>query len=428
MFKNKLNIYLYYIILFLVYTQGFWERFTPFPAQMFLEICLIILAAFSFKPCFTPQLIGVGIVLIIGLIASLATSTFVPYLKSFRFMLYFFFIYSALWNTNFTINQFNRLLKFIVGLIFLQGIASIYQTFIIGERVEGYVGFMSSLGGTTATVFPVFITGISVMLYLYSNRQFKKKNIVCLILCVTSVCLMGYSSGKRAIFFLIPFIVLISIAISRFFYVRQYIGNIRRKIFHLCLVLILLFPVYIVGISTSRGFNYGLKGGESNLEILKSAVEYARSYESATSGGATIGRSGSTKNIMTQAFSSSEYFSVGSGFGSIKDEETANARDIGYGVVGFTRDVFSGGFIYAAAVVIWYIFMFFYTNRQFSSNVARAGKWIVLTIFVITHFFYSSDFTVHLKLTAILSLLLCLLNSHKYEHLRQYYGKFLYMN
>lgn len=427
MSRNKLKIYLYYIILFFVYTQGFWERFTPFPAQLLLEMAVLVLVVFSFKPVLSPQFSGVILVFGVGLISALATSTFVPYLKSFRFVLYFFFIYNALWNTDFTVRQFNHLLKFIIGLIMLQGLASIYQAFIIGQRVEGYVGFMSSIGGTTATAFPVFIIGISVMIYLFANQQFKKKNFICLILCAVSVCLVGYSSGKRAIYFLIPLIVIISVAISRLFYDKIHVTNIRKKFLNLSLLLILIFPIYISGVATAPGFRHSIEGGETNIEVLGVAIDYAKSYESATYKGSSIGRLGSTKNILFQSFSSFKYFSIGSGFGSIKDDDLSNDRDVVYGFVGFTRDVFSGGFIYAVAVTIWYIFMFFYTNLGLLCNIAKAGRWIVLVVFMLVHFFYSSDFTVHLKLTAILSLLLCLFGSPKYEHLRQYYSRFFYL-
>lgn len=426
MIENKVNIFFYYLILFLVYTQGFWERFTFFPAQLFLEICVLIIAVTSFRPLITKPLSAVIIVICIGFISAIATSSSISYCKSIRYILYFFIIYNMLWNTTFTIGQFNKLIKFITGLILLQGIASIYQAFIIGDRVEGYVGFMSSIGGTTATAFPIFVIGILTTLYLFSNQEFTNKYTLYLILCIISVCLVGYSSGKRAIYFFIPFILITSFIISSFSYNKLYSNKLRSKLLHCLIASILIFPIYISGISTSRGLNYNLQGTESNIDILNSALEYTRMYETSYSGNASIGRSNSTMNIIKQAFSSTDYLLVGSGFGSIKEEDTINERNIGYGFVGFTRDVFSGGFIYALAVAFLFVYLFFFKDTP-SSNITQAIRWIILITFVTIHFTYSSDFTVHLKLTAILSLLLCLLNSHNYENIRQYYYNFLYI-
>ena len=427
MSRNKLNIYIYYLILFLVYTQGFWERFTTFPVQSVLEISVLLLAVLSFKPLFTPQFCGITLVFSIGLISALATSTFIPYLKSFRFMLYFFFIYNALWNTNFTIREFNNLLRFLVALILLQGIASVYQAFIIGQRVEGYVGLMSSIGGTTATAFPVFITGLLFVILFYCNNNLKNKIKIILLICFLSVCLVGYSSTKRAIFFLIPFIILLSMIIVRIYYAGPLI-NLWKKYFIFVIIAIIGFPIYIIGITNTHGLNYGISGRESNIDKLKIALSYVTEYETAQSGGLSIGRTGSTKNIINQALESAEYFFIGSGFGTIKDEGIKSDREVGYGIVGVTRDIFSGGMIYALFVIWFYFLVIFYTNNKSKDyiNIYKVLRLIVLFIFLIIHLGYSSDFTVSLKITVSLALLLCLLNSDKYFMLRNYYKTFFY--
>ena len=110
---------------------------------------------YSYKNILNPLCYKLLFVLSVGFICSIYTASSIAYFKSIRFVLYFFFLYDIYRSTHFEIYQYLRLLKFLMGLVILQGVASIIQIFIIGERIEGYVGYMSSLGGSTATTFLV---------------------------------------------------------------------------------------------------------------------------------------------------------------------------------------------------------------------------------------------------------------------------------
>src|SRR5690606_39346773 len=41
---------------------------------------------------------------------------------------------------------------------------------VLGKRIEGYVGLMSSLGGTTATIFPLLVAGLLTLYFLFNQR------------------------------------------------------------------------------------------------------------------------------------------------------------------------------------------------------------------------------------------------------------------
>ena len=157
---NRVKLYFLYAILFLVFTQGFWERYTPIPAQPILEILIIGITLLSYKNILNPLCYKLLFVLSVGFICSIYTASSIAYFKSIRFVLYFFFLYDIYRSTHFEIYQYLRLLKFLMGLVILQGVASIILIFIIGERIEGYVGYMSSLGGSTATTFLVLVLSI----------------------------------------------------------------------------------------------------------------------------------------------------------------------------------------------------------------------------------------------------------------------------
>ena len=51
---NRVKLYFLYAILFLVFTQGFWERYTPIPAQPILEILIIGITLLSYKNILNP--------------------------------------------------------------------------------------------------------------------------------------------------------------------------------------------------------------------------------------------------------------------------------------------------------------------------------------------------------------------------------------
>lgn len=360
----------------------------------------------------------------VGFVCSLASSSTISYLKYIRFVLYFYFIYEIFRNTEFTINQFSKLIKYIIGLIVLQGVASAIQGFVIGNRVEGYVGLMSSLGGSTATSFPVMIVGICSLILIFSNKNISKKMILWLCLCIVSSCLVGYSSGKRAIYFMLPVVIFISYILARHYISPYRIGLFRKKVLYGIVISLCVFPIFIAGISSSRGLSYSLSGDESNIEILIEALVYAEKYESAKAGQLSIGRSGTTKNILNQSFSSAGNFFFGAGFGSIKDENITKKRNVGYGIVGFTRDVFSGGIIFAILVALWYMSII-WGSQSIVDGFSQALKWMLLCTFIFIHFTYASDYTVHLKLTILLAISLCYIHSDNYSHIKEYYSKYL---
>ena len=172
---NKLNINLLFLTLFFVYTQGFWERFTFLPVQYILEgfTILFILTGIRQIKSNPPGLLIFFLFSLFLIFSSFSTGTVVNAFRFYRFVFYTYFIYLIFWNKYFTIIGFNKLLRFIVFLVILQGFGAFYQSIIIGQKVEGYVGLMSSLGGTTATAFPLMIITIVSVVYLLKNRYFK---------------------------------------------------------------------------------------------------------------------------------------------------------------------------------------------------------------------------------------------------------------
>lgn len=410
---SKLRFIIFTFCLIMVYTQGLWERLFLLPSgtTFIIELPLLFYLFLSLKRIFKPtpaRTLVILFVIVSFLLSLLNGSGVVNWVKYIRFFIYSYLLYASIWNSNLTKIQWNRLIKLSVFLILIQGIGSAFNIFVLGQRVEGHVGLMSSLGGTTATIFPLFVISLVVTLFLFSRRQSRRQNLWFLLLIISSI-LVGYGSGKRAIYIAVPIFAALVFMIS-YLYLKKKSSFYAKSIWLLFFV-VLSIPIYFFGVTSSRGFNYGLSGAESNIEILKEVMNYTQQYESATTqSGETIGRSGTTLQVVANSFDSFSAFISGYGYGAVKDESAQSKIGIGYGIVGFTRDIISGGWL-----VMILTFLFFakiiLTNKSTHYVVTHVLRMVVLAVFIFSYFTYSSDFVVSLKITFLMLILLVLINS-----------------
>ena len=192
--KVSLRIIFLYGVLFFVYTQGMWERIigNNMIPKTILEVTLFcfILSQITFRLKRTPGLVLFLIFACVSFIILFFNgSTIASWIKYIRYLIYFYLLYYFLYNTYISHDQWKSLFKFIIFLILFQGIGSLYTLIILGIRVEGYIGTMSSLGGTTGAVFPLFISTLCLLLYYYHYRQNHSKQTLLLLICFFSVAL-----------------------------------------------------------------------------------------------------------------------------------------------------------------------------------------------------------------------------------------------
>lgn len=401
------------ISIFIIYTQGFWERIFSLPpgTSIIVELPVWTYLLFSFKKIFNPTparswiITYVFITFFVGLANN---SGAIEWIKYIRFFMYFYFLYASLWNSKITGKQWYNILKFCMFLIFIQGLGSAFNIFVLGQQVEGHVGLMSSIGGTTASTFPLLAISLVTIVYIFTRNQGFFFNLVLLLIVISSI-LVGYGSGKRAIFFSIPLFIFISFLLSFFYFKNN--TNFYKKITTISVLIIFIIPFYFFAISTSRGINYGLSGRENNVELFFEAVEYAKNYENATSQyGHTIGRSGTTLQVFNRSKQNLDFFLFGVGFGEIKDDKTRESVGIGYGIVGFVRDIISGGWV-VMIITFLIISKIIFSNKSTNYKFTSVLRLIIFSVFVFTHFGYSSDFVVSLKVNYLLLILLIFINS-----------------
>ena len=417
------------ICLFLVYTQGLWERmFDQSPViKVVLEFSIwsyLLLSIKYFKKQAPAKFLFI-LYLIISLAAAILNgSAVIAWLKYIRYFGYFYLIFITLWNTPISQNQWRIIFNFSAFLILLQGLGAAYNIFLIDQRIEGYVGLMSSLGGTTAATFPLLIINLSAFLYLFMRYNSHRFNLILLFFVISAV-LVSYSSGKRAIFFSVPLFMFVTIIVSAI----NIEGNKKfyRHLLILFTIILVSIPVYFYGIKTTRGVNYYLSGNETNKQLFESALEYAKSYETGTSRqGLAIGRTGSTIQIIRNSTISIGSFLFGQGYGRVKDEDTIERLGVSYGIVGITRDIISAGWLVMFLTVSIMIKVIM-ANRSIKSTVTKVIRIIILLVFLFTHIAYSSDFVVSLKISFMLLLISAFINSPLHcENLDAILDKYFY--
>ena len=410
---DKLRKSFLYSSLFLVYTQGMWDRiFSLHPilsnAFVDLPILLFIFYPFKFRLRKTPGLVAFILFVFFSFISSYINQdgTY-NYLRFVRYFIYFYLIFNQMWYARLSSSEWKNLFKFIIVLILLQGIGSAFNLFVLGVQVEGHVGLMSSSGGTTATTFPIIVLSLCLLMYLSYLPKNRIFNII-IILCIGSALLVSIQSGKRATYFLIPFYSAIVI-----FYTLYTTGSRVKYIKKLTITLIILvslIPVFILGIASSRGLNYGLRGDESNIEIIENAIDYAIYYETNTARQGTTGRTGTTLMVLNNSLKSGKTFLLGYGIGSHKDEFQTYRLGIEYGFVGATRDLISVGWPSMILTIIIFLQVIL-VNKSYKLNFTNSIRLILLSVFLLIHINYASDYTSHLKIGYMLAILCAFINS-----------------
>lgn len=409
---SQIKLKLLYATLFFVFTQGMWERALFFLPQVTYIVDLVVLVFVLFQFKYSTKVPGsnifVGLIIVSFFIGVVNSNSVIETFLYMRYVFFAYLIYNQIFVLRIHEKEWNRILKFIIGMVLIQGVGGVYNIFLLGERVEGYVGLMSSLGGTTATIFPLFISNILLLYYLF-RPKINRKLLVFLGGILMSVFLVGYSSGKRGIYFIIPLFFFFTIVLALPYLIKT--NYFKKKIIGMSFIGVFIFPLLIYGMINSRGLNYGLSGNESSVEVIMNSLSYAEDYESSTDQyGRTIGRSNTTSQIVNTSFSESALFFWGDGYGAMKNEDTMLKLGYGYGIVGLTRDLVSGGW----GLVLFNMFLIsiiIFKNKSLKLTITKVVRRSFFLVFIYTHLFYSSDFTVSLKISLILIILLALINS-----------------
>lgn len=235
-------------------------------------------------------------------------------------------------------------LKAVDFFVLLQIIYCFFLFFTEG-RLERNVGSMSSTGGSLATVWPLTFVPYYFLRFVIKGQW---KNLFF----IAGLIFLGYASGKRAVYFLIPislFIIYYAFLGSKIFIKKK--GIKRRVLFSGCF----LFFVLLLGIASTESLS---QGNGFSLESLTSAFNYVEEYSTQESAinGESIGRTSSTKNVFNGLWKDSNAF-FGNGLTSVKGEFEFSKYNMGYGMTGLIRELISIGFIGGILYLLFYIIL-----------------------------------------------------------------------
>src|SRR5690606_26310042 len=98
------------------------------------------------------------------------------------------------------------------------------------------------------------------------------------------------------------------------------------------------------------------------------------------------GRTNTTLNIIGKTNANLFLVLAGNGYKSVKDDDVMNKLGYGYGIVGLSRDIVSGGWIVMLITMCLYIKTI--TSRQFKEGMlAHSAMLMILLFFLYTHLF-----------------------------------------
>ena len=428
-FVSSSSLFWIYLIFFVNYTEGFWTEYVSESFQSVIELIFIAFIAKNTSKWLNPSCAGkltcfwLGISLFLGAI----TWSIIPMLKEIRFFLYYILIFRIFWHEIFSIAQFKKLIFFIITLILSSGCVSLFRTFALDLREERLVGIISASGGTTATSFPMLICSLLTVFFMFYNPddlslkdRIKKYSILLLLL--LSVFMIGYGSGKRAVLILAPLSIFVTILTSSF-YIKKKV--LLKKVSLLLIVVFSLNTFLLNAFYHTHGFNYVIAEGDSWQTVLQGIIEYTNDYEFSESREGTMGRLGSSLEILYACMQDNIWLR-GIGYHSYKDENTRDFLNIVYGICGWSRDMINGGIFAVLFSIFIYIKLVF--SGQTNGAIWKHIRIVILINFLCIYFFYSSDYAVSLKLNMLVALLLALANSPNYKNIRTSFEEYMGYN
>lgn len=96
----------------------------------------------------------------------------------------------------------NRLLRLLYEIGLMQIIISVFKFAVFREQLEGLVGSFSIAGGAVGTTIPILWF---IVLWLYRKGQFSKWDWLYLL----GLLFVGFTTGKRAVMFILPIVVFV---------------------------------------------------------------------------------------------------------------------------------------------------------------------------------------------------------------------------
>jgi hypothetical protein len=406
-----------------VYTQGALQRLgvPSMAAQLLVEVLVAVLAVHTFlrfRCRMAPGWVFVALFAIWTLLSGMLSGdgSYLSFLY-FRMFVHTYLVFWAVWNAGLTRNEVFRMNRLLVLLWILQIVASVGTS---GEQVEGHVGTIASLGGGAATAFPLFAMSYVMAFYFYRRRS------LWAIVLALSFGLVGYASGKRAVYFLMPFLYACTILWYCF---REKSNAAFARVQAPILLIVLASPVIIFGLTNSKRFA-DLKDAtgvvDFAVETTSVVTEYTlRGKDSDKTSGRTANSLKLLKNLPHDAFGK-YLFGLGPACMMNHGDKRAKKQEgIIYGVPGWVRDTISLGWPAMLLFVGFHAGLWRKLARRRSAvtnDYAKAvhfGTHLAFLAYFLLYFLYCDSFVMAGWFSFVHFYFLALVLSPNHQHLLQ---------
>lgn len=271
----------------------------------------------------------------------------------------------------------SRLRQFIFDIILMQIIISIGKLFIFrGRQIESIVGSISHIGGAAGTILPIL--GF-IGLWFYKRGKFKLKDW----LFVAGLMLIGFLAGKRAVWFIMPFVV---------FGFMIYVPKVKLN--KILLVVLLIVPlVFYFGVRLTPTLNpeHKLWGSFDTKYSLNYANEYQFGKSNSNNNKLIEGRGGATlwlfdKWNSNKFFTKRDWFGIGLANMYGTDYKEFGKLNTGLSWKGSASGIFQT-YITTGYLGIFATISFFFT-MLWQVKIKRI-RWVLLGIVAWEYFMYT---------------------------------------
>ena len=332
-----------------------------------------------------------------------------------RYTLYSLAVYFIAWNNTLRPSEVIILIRLLVKLFILQIVSSVVMLLLLREFVEWRVGTMTLAGGELATVFPLLALGFTIGWYFFVRPRWW------VLLLGISFGLVGYSSGKRAIFFLLPVFFLIDVGLYFLMKRRMTAKPLPTRIVQHGLVLGLV-GILVMGpaMMTTEGFADVFAENGLSLQSVAGAINFVQEYNNGVrDNGAAGGRNAASAVIFVGVvLGGPSRLLFGWGPSALGlDNESSDGTGAGfstlnvyYGIVGWSRDAISiglvGSFLYILAYASVFRVAFAAIKTCGANRYARMlafGACSGIVALLVCYFIYASAFMTCGAITFVLT-------------------------
>lgn len=407
----------------LVYTQGYLVRVgvPPNVVKMMIELPIFIIMLLLVNRGMQPAAPG-GVLIALYVVWTVASTIFsgdgLPLAFLYcRYVVYAYIVFAAVWAMPLTRTAVARINATLILLFLFQIAASAHEVLVQGERVEAHVGALFADGGALATEFPLLAMGLTMPFYFYWRG-----NPLLLVLS-WAFFLVGYASGKRAIYFLGPFLYF---CIVGWHVWRARTPQARTRSIWAVAIFVGLVPLLLWGVSRSHGISdyHPKKRWEQVTYALRAMADYTTAEGRA---GQTTGRTSTSRRVFSTLVSEkAETILFGHGPSAMReDAKRYQALMIGYGICGWAQDVICIGW---PGMVLYLLFHLLVFHRLRSCALpGDSGYWMAIRfgaeigflVLLLSYITYSSSFTTGGQLSYVYFYLLALLMSPQHRHVVQ---------